>query len=182
MSDALYALLFFLPAGLANASPVLANRIPLLNRWSTPVDFGKTFRGKRILGNNKSWRGVLFGAVIGSLTAVIVHNYQPYLLNGSLLMESMPWFGPSLLGFVMGFGALLGDSVESFFKRRLGIKPGNSWFPFDQTDYIIGGLLLILPLVELSWSLVGLILVIYFCLHLIVSYIGYLLGLKDKPL
>jgi len=31
-----------------------------------------------------------------------------------------------IIGFLFGFGALLGDLVESFFKRRIGIESGKS--------------------------------------------------------
>jgi hypothetical protein len=39
----MFALWFFLPAGVANAAPVFANKIPVLNRWKTPMDFGKSY-------------------------------------------------------------------------------------------------------------------------------------------
>jgi CDP-2,3-bis-(O-geranylgeranyl)-sn-glycerol synthase len=82
----------------------------------------------------------------------------------------------------MGFGALLGDAIESFFKRQARVKPGNTWFPFDQIDYIIGGLLFSLPVITLGVKYYFLILVVWLLLHLISSYIGYLLGLKTKPI
>jgi len=44
--------------------------------------------------------------------------------------------------FSICFGALLGDIVESFFKRRKGIERGKDWIPFDQLDFIIGVLFL----------------------------------------
>ncbi|KAA0006124.1 MAG: CDP-archaeol synthase, partial [Thermoplasmata archaeon] len=40
------------------------------------------------------------------------------------------------------FGALLGDIVESFFKRRVGKERGEDWIPFDQVDFLIGALIL----------------------------------------
>jgi len=35
----------------------------------------------------------------------------------------------------------MGDIIESFFKRRIGKKRGESWVPFDQLDFILGVLL-----------------------------------------
>ena len=79
-------------------------------------------------------------------------------------------------------GALGGDAIESFFKRRVGIKAGNPWFFFDQVDYIIGGLLfgsiVFVPPVEVLICTVAL----FFLLHLVVSYVGFLFGFKDKPI
>jgi len=36
------------------------------------------------------------------------------------------------------FGALIGDIIKSFFKRRIGKKRGQDWIPFDQIDFILG--------------------------------------------
>lgn len=145
-------------------SPVLANRIPVLNRWQTPLDFGKKYRGKRLLGDNKTWRGVLFGTLMAGLAAI--------LLGGSSFY----------IGCTLGFGALAGDAVESFFKRRRSIDSGESWFFFDQTDYIFGGLIAVVPFVSLTISEVIAIFISYFGLHIIVAFVGYKLGLKDKPI
>jgi CDP-2,3-bis-(O-geranylgeranyl)-sn-glycerol synthase len=38
----------------------------------------------------------------------------------------------------MSFGAIFGDLIESFIKRRLKIPSGAPFTPRDQTDYIVG--------------------------------------------
>jgi CDP-2,3-bis-(O-geranylgeranyl)-sn-glycerol synthase len=167
---------FFLPAGIANMTPPLANKIPGLKNWKTPLDFGKRWRGKQLFGSNKTWRGVITGMVMAGLVAMLQYSFGPHAITSSSLIIS------ALLGMIMGVGALLGDAVESFFKRQIGIKPGNSWFPFDQLDYIVGGLLAIYPFVRPPFILMIWIVGVYFGLHLIVSYIGYLLKFKDKPI
>lgn len=162
-----FAFWFFLPAGLANTSPVFLNKIPFINRWNTPIDFGK-----QLLGANKKWRGVVGGIIVGILSALIIYRFYNLGFNVNHF----------LLGGLLGFGALAGDAVESFFKRRAGVKEGESWFPFDQIDYIIGGILASLLVVRLSFSQYLLVFVIYFGLHLITSYVGYLLKLKSRPI
>lgn len=173
MHNWILALLFFLPAGVANATPVLANRIPLLNKWATPMDFGLSWRHKRLLGENKTWRGVFTGTALAGLTGWLLF---PLTNSGESRLIVL---GLSLL---MGFGALLGDAFESFVKRQRGVPSGHSWFPFDQIDYIIGGLLIILPFADLSIGMMVVIFVTYFALHLIVAYSAYLTGLKDRPI
>lgn len=168
------AFLIFLPAGAANATPVFANKIPILRNWKTPLDFGMSWRGKRILGNNKSWRGLVTGVLIGILFGIFISN--PLLSLGGYVEM------PVALMAMLGFGALVGDAVESFFKRRLNRPPGVSWFPFDQIDYIIGGLLFSLPFGAWDLGLAVAVFIIYFGLHLTCAYIAYLLGLKDKPI
>jgi CDP-2,3-bis-(O-geranylgeranyl)-sn-glycerol synthase len=169
------ALLFFLPGGLANMAPVFSNKIPGLNKWKTPLDFGKSFRDKRIFGDNKTWRGLMSGILLGGIVATFESAWAQHALG-----HDQAWF--IVAGLLMGFGALAGDAVESFFKRQIGIKPGHSWFPFDQTDFIIGGLLAVTFLVHLNAGLIIRIFVVYFGLHLTSSYIGYKLKLKDKPI
>lgn len=182
LNTLLFALWFFLPAGLANAAPVFAKSIPYLNRLNYPMDFGKNFKGARILGSNKTWRGFLFGVFIAVIT-ILLQKWL-YTHNGWLqqTISTVNYNDVSIwLGVLLGVGALAGDAVESFFKRRAKIPSGQSWFPLDQIDYIIGGILLSSLVVQLDASYNIAILLVWFALHLISSYIGYLLGLKERP-
>ena len=173
MNDYIAAILFFLPAGLGNMSPVIANRLPVIKDWNTPLDFGAHWHGKRVLGDNKRLRGLVFGTLVGGITAVVVSKFN---------VNTVVTIAPFWAGCLLGAGALLGDALESFIKRQRGIAPGDTWYPFDQLDYKAGGLLLIYPFVQLpQWAMVTIV-VAYFGLHLITAYIAYLLGLKDKPI
>lgn len=173
MNNLIEAFWFFLPAGIANLSPVIAARMPLLKNWKAPLDMGKSINGQRVLGANKTWRGLLFGALMAALTAGIIYEIRD---SNNSLATAM------IIGGLMGFGALIGDAVESFFKRRRGVKPGDAWFPFDQTDYIIGGLVIVAPFTDVSLALALAVFFLYFVLHVVTSYFGYLVGLKDKPI
>lgn len=174
MNHFLFALLFFLPAGFANAAPPIANKIPLLNRWKTPIDFGNTVRGKRALGKNKTWRGLVFGTLIGGTSAWLLF---PHIGGGT--GTDIEHF---LIGSSIGFGALLGDAIESFFKRQRGIASGNAWLGFDQLDYVVGAILFSLPFIRFSLAEYAVVVVTFLGLHFVVSYFGYLLGFKDKPI
>ncbi len=182
MREAWYAFLFFLPAGIANISPVFINKLPLLNQWEAPLDFGKTYHGQRIFGANKRWRGLIGGTLVGALAAVVVSLTFPDAISYFKGTSSAPLLTMAIIGAALGFGALVGDTIESFFKRQARVSPGNSWFPFDQLDYIIGGLVSVWPFVHLKLNTVVYILAIYFGLHLIFSYLGFLLRLKPKPI
>ncbi len=174
MDFLLQAFLFFMPAGVANFSPMFASRIPYLHKLNAPMDFGKSYRGKRIFGANKTWRGFISGALMGGATSLLVS----YLFVPN---SSNAWY-TFLIGVVLGVGALTGDAVESFFKRQRSIAPSKSWFPFDQIDYIIGGLLFVYPLAPIPFILMGGILILYFGLHLLFSYLAYLIGFKKSPI
>lgn len=179
----LTAFWFFLPAGIANMGPVFANRIPKLKKWDTPLDLGHKYHGKRIFGPHKTWRGLLAGIVLATSVVIL----QKYLYTNHTWAVDISWvdYTPTniwLLGALFGAGALIGDAIESFFKRQRGIASGHVWFPFDQTDYIMGGLLLTAPLATPSLSLVLSVFVIYFGLHLLVAYVGYRIGFRDNPI
>ncbi len=131
MNTLLFAIWFFLPAGAANAAPILAAKLPYLSRLSAPIDAGKKYRGRRILGEHKTWRGLATGIV----TATVIVFIQQLLNQGSYVefipedAEGYLFHSPLLLGFLFGFGALAGDAIESFFKRQKNVPAGKAWFP-----------------------------------------------------
>ncbi len=149
----------------------VANMAPVLFRWlpgGYPIDFGVSLGGKRLLGANKTWRGL----VVGVLCAVGV----------SSLLSLVWWpfsFSAWKWGFYAGLGALLGDAVKSFFKRRVGIAPGKPWIPFDQIDFAIGGLLLGSIVFFPGWWLSFFAVVLSASGHVLINHIGYALGIRD---
>ena len=147
------------------------------------MDFGKSWRGKRIFGANKTWRGLIIGIAV----ATIIVGFEKFAyLHSDWVRSFVPYdYGNAnfwLLGPLLGAGALFGDAVESFIKRQLNRPPGTTWFPFDQIDYIIGGLLFSMLVVELSLAEYALIAVLWFGLHMLGSTFGFLVGIKDKPI
>ncbi len=180
----LFALWFFLPAGVANSAPIFASKIPFLKKYTRPVDSGKTFRGHPVLGKNKTWRGFASGVI----TAIIVVYIQQLVWQAGWVdnLNSQPMeylaYSPVLLGFLFGFGALFGDAVKSFAKRQFNYESGSAWFPFDQIDYILGACLFMAPIVVLSAETYLLVLIVWFVLHLLFSYLGYLTKFKKQPI
>ena len=182
--DILFALWFFAPAGLANAAPVFANKIPRSDWLAVPLDFGKSLRGRRIFGAHKTLRGLLSGVVVAELAILLQRTLYIHsnLFRDISLYVNYQNINIWLLGFLFGFGALGFDAIKSFFKRQIGVKPGSTWFPFDQIDYIIGGLLLSSIVVDLPHSSYYWIGFIWFLIHPLATFIAWLLGLKDSPI
>ena len=57
----LQAIYLFLPVAFANMAPVFSKKI---FKWmAKPVDFGATFRGKRVFGQNKTIRGFVMAYI-----------------------------------------------------------------------------------------------------------------------
>ena len=84
-----------------------------------------------------------------------------------------------LIGFLLGFGALLGDALGSFLKRRIGIGRGQPAPILDQLDFLIVALILVSFVVKLDWLFIILAIVLTLIIHLLANTIAYLLGLKD---
>jgi CDP-2,3-bis-(O-geranylgeranyl)-sn-glycerol synthase len=128
-----------IPIYVANASAVIVG-------GGTPIDFGRTWKdGRRILGDGKTWRGLFTGTFLGVTAGfglAVVASYlsaSPYSFLALTNFEGFPLMIPLLISLC--FGALLGDIIESFFKRRIGKDRGQDWIPFDQLDFIVGALL-----------------------------------------
>ncbi len=166
------ALWFFLPAFVANPTAVVFG-------GGTPMDFGRTLRdGERLFGDGKTWR-------LGLLLSV------PF----NLVAPNSSWsFGSYGVAFaasaVLAFGALLGDLVGAFLKRRMHKARGAKAPVLDQYDFVVGALLLSLAIPW--WSVVRLfsgdallgllaIILITPALHRAVNVIGYRIGQKREP-
>ncbi len=180
MAEAYWLFIFkcfylMLPAYFANMAPVIVKKI---NLFVIPIDFNKTINNKPVLGRNKTFRGIIFGVIF----AVIVAYLQSLLYNKEFFgdisfFNYQNWL---LFGFLIGFGALIGDLVKSVFKRRLGIKPGEKFVPFDQTDFVIGALIFIMPILDLTLEIFLTSLFLSFILHIIVNHIAYYLKIRNE--
>lgn len=141
---------YLLPAALANHVASCGNRLWLpkvfrsgLAKIAMPIDLGIKWRGKEMLGKNKTWRGLL----VGIITGILVAGIQAVLFfeNGFFKMNTLIDYSRInfiLFGALMGAGALFGDLVKSFIKRRRGFASGKPWFPWDQLDWIAGAIVL----------------------------------------
>lgn len=174
----LEVLWFLLPAGGANLIPPVAARI--WPTWNAPVDRGRIFYGKPLFGRTKTIRGfvvgILFSTIILYLQCIVHSKF--YVFNDLEFREIFCnewWLGPCF-----GFSALLGDLVKSFFKRRLNFQSGQSWFPWDQIDWVIGVLLVTYPLFKFSLGFILLALVLGILLSGGAKIIGYWLGINSN--
>jgi len=184
------ALWFIFPAYLANSAPVDVSQIRFLKKYGKPIDGGKTWRGKRIFGDGKTWRGLYAGIIAGTLMGLIQTTIQPSLANDYSNLPQMT----VALAFMMSLGALIGDMVESFLKRRLNLKPGAPLPLLDQLDFVFGAVFFAWLWVVFStghitgafenmlgWSRFLLILLITPLMHLITNFIAWAWKLKKDP-
>lgn len=176
----LQALYFFLPAYLANIAPVIIAKI-FGHHFETPIDFKQSIRGNRIFGDHKTWRGLIAGTVVGMITVYLQQLWYNSSVGTALSILDYNNVNPLILGGLLGFGALAGDAIKSFFKRRRNLRPGTSWPPFDQLDFVIGGIIAAAFIVKIPLLIIVLIVLITPALHLLSNKIAYKLGLKANP-
>jgi len=163
-----------LPAYFANMAPVFVKKLAIFNY---PLDFNKTFLGKPILGKNKTFRGIISGTLFGILVAFLQsYAYNLDFFRGISFIDYKGWL---VFGALMGFGAILGDSIKSFFKRRIGIESGAPFIPFDQMDFTAGALIAVSVFGFLTLKIIFVSLFINFFLHIIVNHIAHFLKIRD---
>ncbi len=150
--------------GITNMTPsFLAKIFPNLKY---PLDFGLKIKGKRILGDHKTIRGIVGGSITGSLVATVISLFlYPLQLSFILLIP---------------FSALIGDAVKSFLKRQKGIKEGEPFFPFDQLDWILGVCCCLYFIGYRDITILILLIISGFILHLLIKFLGYLIKLDEK--
>ncbi|MDD1684414.1 MAG: CDP-2,3-bis-(O-geranylgeranyl)-sn-glycerol synthase [Methanoregula sp.] len=158
------------------------NPVAALAGGGTPIDFGRNYSdGNRIFGDGKTYRGLVTGILAGILTGIIL-----IWLDGRFLSADLP--AHTLLSIcLLATGALLGDLVKSFFKRRFNRERGTKWPIADQYDLVAGAVLLLL-IFDPAWLLTYvtlpvfiLILIITPVLHRATNIIGYLFRVKEVP-
>ncbi|MGX8693637.1 MAG: CDP-2,3-bis-(O-geranylgeranyl)-sn-glycerol synthase [Methanobrevibacter sp.] len=170
-------LYFILPAYFSNGAGLVFG-------GGMPVDFGKSdSNGVRWIGDGVTWRGLIGGTVVGMITGLIQGYLAPEIIAnfGQYIITPMITDIGSgiLIGFLLGFGALLGDAIGSFLKRRLGIGRGKPAPLLDQLDFLIVALILVSFVVELSPLFIVIAIVLTLIIHLLANTGAYLLGLKD---
>ena len=169
-------IIFLLPGGIANIGAYFSKKI--LPNWNTPLDLGKKWRGVRVFGDHKTIRGILVGSIFSMVTYILILKFEPT----STIVVIPEGMNIWLFGFMIGVSALLGDAIKSFFKRRVGIKPGVSWFPLDQIDWIIGILVFTFIVADITILFAVFCLIMGLLLHLAGRFIGYLGGLHKEPI
>ncbi len=169
------ALWLMLPAYVPNSSAVLF-------AGKTPIDFGRTFLdGKRIFGPGKTWRGLIGGTIVGIVIGLLLQFIE---LSTHL---GLPSFDPLLVIVTLSLGAMLGDLIKSFFKRRVGLSRGRPLPLADQLDFVVGAWVLTYLFFpewfvhNFTLPVIVVVLVLSPLIHLAVNLIGYKLGKKQEP-
>lgn len=184
------ALWVLIPAYVANAAATLS-----LGKGPR-MDLGRTWKdGRPVLGSSKTWLGFFVGSLVGALVGMI----EAWLiLLAPPPLQLVPEFASTLPAallpcLLLGFGALTGDALGSFIKRRRG-RPSSSPVPLlDQLPFLLVPMALIALatpslFLEAFWPsplfgalAIAWVVLLTLFLHTSFNWVGYFVGTKRVP-
>jgi CDP-2,3-bis-(O-geranylgeranyl)-sn-glycerol synthase len=157
----------------------LCIRFGLARGLAVPIDRGATLRGRRLFGDNKTWRGIVCVALGTALGFVLI---RPAAVAPGVRSR----LGLAVLGLAVGAAAMLAELPNSLLKRQLGIAPGRQgggvagivFHVLDQVDVVCGAWLVLWAVAPPT---VGRVLGSLACIyagHQAVTRAGYRLGMR----
>lgn len=181
-------------------APILAGvfnmiwcKINFLKKLNVPMDFKKKFfDGKRIFGDNKTWKGfvgyLVLNVICSLLWGLICNICHLNHLNYFYINHANTVLYNILIGLLLGLGYSLFELPNSFLKRRLDIVPGKSasgfkkiFFIFlDQADSVFGCCLVVACFYKLGIKLYFLYVLLGAFTHILFNIILYFLKLRKN--
>jgi CDP-archaeol synthase len=153
-------LLFLL--AVANTAPLIAKRW-MGTFWARPLDAGMRFvDGRPVLGPSKTVRGFVAALIAATL--------------GALLLGFPPVFG-----VLIGGGAMLGDMLSSFIKRRLNVAPSGRATGLDQIPEALVPLLAVQSVLHLSVAQIAGITTVFLACEIPLAWLFHRFGWRDQP-
>jgi hypothetical protein len=157
-----------------------------------PLDSGRHWRGRPLLGRNKTLAGLMVMPPATGLCFAAVGSLRPHL---PAWLEAGTWNLPlaayATLGFTAGLAFMLAELPNSFLKRRLGIGAGEAapqglrrWLlmALDRCDSTFGVLVVLtlaVPMTAATWLWV---LLMGPAVHALFSLWLRILGVKGRVL
>jgi CDP-2,3-bis-(O-geranylgeranyl)-sn-glycerol synthase len=159
---------------------------PASLRWAWPVDGGRTFRGHRLFGDNKTLRGFLIMVPATGVAFLLLSALAVDWVTGLWPLTPAAYAG---VGVLAGAGFMAGELPNSFAKRQLGIPPGapaggTIAGPFfgviDRLDSALGVLAALALVVPMPAVTVVYVLLVGSVVHGLFSVLTFRLGGKAR--
>jgi CDP-diglyceride synthetase len=146
----------------ANGTPVIAAKL-LGKDGALPLDGGTTLSdGRPLFGSSKTLRGVILSVALTTACAPLV---------------GLGWD----VGFFVALGAMIGDLLSSFLKRRLGMSSSSKFTGLDQIPEALFPLLACMALLPLTALSVAIGTFLFFVGALLLSRAFFKLNIRDRP-
>ncbi|HET6472329.1 MAG TPA: CDP-archaeol synthase [Pseudomonadales bacterium] len=154
--------LLLLLVGAANTAPLVAKKL-FGSRWAAPLDCGVVLPdGAPLFGASKTVRGALVGVLAPTLLAPLV---------GHTLVD----------GCIVGIGAMTGDLLSSFLKRRMHLPPSGRAVGLDQLPEVLLPAWLARDAFALSGVDIALTGALFFVLEVVLAKVAFRIRLRDRP-
>ena len=168
MTDLEDAVRLFSPLLLGFVCHGLCIKAGFLASLARPLDRGACLRGRRLFGENKTWRGLVVVALGTGL--------------GFAAMGRLPF----ATGVLVGAAAMAAELPNSLVKRQLDIAPGAQaggltavvFHVIDQVDVVAGAWVVLAFVVRPTASLVLASVAFVFIAHQALTALGYVLGMR----
>jgi CDP-diglyceride synthetase len=146
----------------ANGTAVIAKKV-LGDAFARPLDGGAVFvDGRPLFGPTKTIRGIVLSLLATPLSASLM---------------GLEW----KLGALVAIGAMAGDLLSSFVKRRLGLSPSSMAIGLDQIPESLFPLIAARMLIPVTLLDIVVVVAIFFVGELMLSRILFKLHLRDRP-
>lgn len=180
-------LIFAIPVTLAAILHMVAVKINLFPFLKLPLDFHKTYNGKRIFGDHKTFRGVIL-MIIFSVFGVYFLQFLVYKFDSIERLNILLFdqYSPIFYGVLFGLGYTIAELPNSFAKRQIEIPEGKRGSIFniimDQIDSPIGCMIIIAAFSNMSVEFFIFGLFFSLIIHLVINFLLYLMKLRQNPL
>lgn len=139
---------------------------------------------QRWFGQNKTWRGFVVMPLVTWPGVILAQSVEPLFdLPDQLLTP----FSSLYLALILGIGYCLAELPNSFLKRRLGIKEGQTSSQYkwlfvilDQADSAFGCMLAYKFILPVSWKVFWLAIAFGTVIHLVFNMGLFSLGLRKN--
>ncbi|HSC71028.1 MAG TPA: CDP-archaeol synthase [Candidatus Methylomirabilis sp.] len=173
-----------LPVMVAAAIHIAVIRTKVLSGLTSPLDFGQTFRGRRLFGDNKTWRGLVVMVAVSSAGMAL----QQWMRIPALELFDYGSVNAWACGALLGLGFVLAELPNSLLKRQFDIPPGEQatgrryWIftTLDQVDSVAGCLLALAVVWLPPWQVVLIALALCSLVHVGFNLLFVMVGLKRR--
>jgi len=160
-------ILILIPLYLANSSAMILG-------GKTPIDLNQNFVDKKpFLGKGKTFKGTFLGIFAGIIAVALI---EFYFQGNTPIINNYLYYG-----ILVSVGAILGDLIGSFLKRRMDIERGKPVLLLDQLDFVIVGILFGSFVHKISIELFLLVCIITLVAHRIANFVAFKFKLKKVP-
>ena len=177
---------------LAGVLNMIFVKLTVCEKLKKPMDKGIILRdGKRLFGDNKTWKGFLGMIAFGGISQVIwgaVCDVFPVIgEKNQLIAAHGNSFAVNLgAGLLFGLAYAVFELPNSFIKRRTGIECGKTakglkgavFYVIDQIDSLLGVVLCLSLLCPVSFGMYWLYILVGFFTHSAVNLMLYALRIR----